>query len=182
MIAILMAAFTINGSAQAQAAAPPTSAPLIPNVTLIDERGVLTPLAALKGRVVLISFFSSTDSAQGTCTAVAGKFLYLQRHLPASGYRLLEITRDPERDSPQRLSAYAKLFASDPRLWSFLTGDRRQIDLLAKTLGASRRRKLEQDEPLFVIDATGHVAGVLKTSDWSPEDALALATHVRAQK
>jgi protein SCO1/2 len=174
-----MAAFAITGSAQTPAA-PPASGPLIPNVTLIDERGALTPLAALKGRVVLISFFSSTDSPQGTCTAVAGKFLYLQRHLPASGYRLLEITRDPERDSPQRLSAYAKLFGSDQRVWSFLTGDRRQIDLLAKTLGASRRRKLEQDEPLFFIDATGHVAGVLKTSDWSPEDALALATRIGA--
>jgi len=176
-----MAAFAVTGSAQTPAA-PPASAPLIPNVTLIDERGALTPLSALKGRVVLISFFSSTDSPQGTCTAVAGKFLYLQRHLPASGYRLLEITRDPERDSPQRLSAYAKLFASDPRVWSFHTGDRRQIDLLAKTLGASRRRKLEQDEPLFVVDATGHVAGVLKTSDWSPEDALALAARVSTSR
>lgn len=161
-----------------QATAPAPHAPLIPNVTLIDERGVLTPIAATRGRVVLISFFPSTDSAQGTCTAIAGKFLYLQRHLPADRYRLLEITRDPVRDSPQRLRGYAKLFGSDPRMWSFLTGDRRQIELLARTLGASRRRKLEQDEPLYVVDATGHLAGVLKTSDWSPEDALALATRV----
>lgn len=153
-------------------------APLIPNVTLIDERGTLTPIAAMRGRVVLISFFPSTDSPQGTCTAIAGKFLYLQRHLPADRYRLLEITRDPDRDSPQRLRAYAKLFGSDPRVWSFLTGDRRQIELLARTLGASRRRKLEQDEPLYVVDATGHLAGVMKTSDWSPEDALALAARV----
>lgn len=177
-----MAAIAITGSAQPQSAASPAPAPLIPNVTLIDERGALTPLAATTGQVVLISFFSSTDSPQGTCTAVAGKFLYLQRHLPATGYRLFEITRDPERDSPQRLRAYAKLFGSDPRIWSFLTGDRRQIDLLARTLGASRRRKLEQDEPLFVIDASGHVGGVLKTADWSPEDALALAARVKAQQ
>ena len=156
--------------------------PLIPNVTLIDERGTLTPMAAMRGRVVLISFFSSTDSTQGTCTAIAGKFLYLQRHLPADRYRLLEITRDPDRDSPQRLRGYAKLFGSDPRIWSFLTGDRRQIDVLSRTLGASRRRKLEQDEPLYVVDASGHLAGVIKTSDWSPEDALALATKVSDSK
>ena len=171
-----MAAAAMSSAVQATAQTP--NAPLIPNVTLIDERGTLTPIAATRGRVVLISFFPSTGSSQGTCTAIAGKFLYLQRHLPADRYRLLEITRDPDRDSPQRLRAYAKLFGSDPRVWSFLTGDRRQIDLLARTLGASRRRKLEQDEPLYVVDATGHLAGVIKTSDWSPEDALALATRV----
>ena len=171
-----MAAIAVTGAMQAPA--PTSPGPIIPNVTLIDERGRLTPIAAMRGRVILISFFSSTDSPQGTCTAIAGKFLYLQRHLPPTRFRLLEITRDPERDSPQRLSAYAKLFGSDPSVWSFLTGDRRHIDLLARTLGASRRRKLEQDEPLYVVDASSHLAGVIKTSDWSPEDALALATRV----
>lgn len=174
-----MAVAAMNGAMQAPSVMAP---PLIPNVTLIDERGTLTPVAAMRGRVILISFFSSTDSPQGTCTAVAGKFLYLQRHLSADRYRLLEITRDPDRDSPQRLRAYAKLFGSDPRIWSFLTGDRRQIDLLSRTLGASRRRKLEQDEPLYVVDVSGHLAGVIKTSDWSPEDALTLATRVGAAR
>lgn len=169
-----MAATIATGSAQAQ----PSPAPLLPNVTLIDERGTLVPLASMRGKVVLVSFFPSTDSPQGTCTAIAGKFLYLQRHLPPSGFRLLEITRDPERDSPQRLRSYAKLFGSDPHTWSFLTGDRRQIDLLARMLGAPKRRRVEQDEPLFVIDATGHLAGTLGTSDWSPEDALTLATRI----
>jgi cytochrome oxidase Cu insertion factor (SCO1/SenC/PrrC family) len=170
-----MAIAAMTGTMQAPSA---LASPLIPNITLIDERGTLTPLAAMRGRVVLISFFPSTDSLQGTCTAIAGKFLYLQRRLPADRYRLLEITRDPARDSPQRLRAYARLFGSDPRIWSFLTGDRRQIDLLSRTLGASRRRRLEQDEPLYVVDSSGHLAGVIKTSDWSPEDALALATRV----
>src|SRR5690349_13910627 len=117
VIAPIMAAAAMSSAAQTTAPAP--HAPLIPNVTLIDERGKLTPIAATRGRVVLISFFPSTDSPQGTCTAIAGKFLYLQRHLAADRYRLLEITRDPERDSPQRLRGYAKLFGSDPRMWSF---------------------------------------------------------------
>ena len=173
-----MAVAVVTGAMQAPSVLAP---PLIPNVTLIDERGTLTPIAAMRGRVVLISFFSSTDSPQGTCTAIAGKFLYLQRHLPVNRFRLLEITRDPDKDSPQRLRAYAKLFGSDPRIWSFLTGDRRQIDVLSRTLGASRRRKLEQDEPLYVVDASGHLAGVIKTSDWSPEDALTLAKSVGAK-
>ena len=176
MVALVIAAVVVTSAAQALA----TPGPLVPNITLIDERGTLVPLASMRGRVVLVSFFPSTDSAQGTCTAIAGKFLYLQRHLPPNGYRLLEITRDPERDSPQRLRSYAKLFGSDPRMWSFLTGDRRQIDLLARTLGAPKRRRVEQDEPLFVVDATGHLAGVLTASDWSPEDALDLATRIAA--
>lgn len=170
-----MAAAAVTGSAQSQ---PQATAAPVPDVTLIDERGTIVPLSSLRGDVVLVSFFPSTDSPQGTCTAIAGKFLYLQRHLPASGYRLLEITRDPERDSPQRLQAYAKLFGSDPRVWSFLTGDRRQIEALARALGAPKRRRLEQDEPLLVLDAAGRLAGSLRSGDWSPEDALALAARI----
>jgi protein SCO1/2 len=147
----------------------------MPAVTLIDERGKVLRLDSLRGRVLIVSFFSTNTGAAGSCTAIAGKFLYLQRHLPSSGYHLLQITRDPARDSPQRLRAYASEYGAESSAWSFLTGDKKQIAALIRGLNATAPRGPQEDEPLFVIDAQGYVAGVLPGGDWSPEDALNLA-------
>jgi len=99
--------------------------------------------------------------------------------LPSSQYRLLQITRDPARDSPQRLRAYASQYGADARWWSFLTGDKRAIASLVRGLNATPARTGGQNEPLFVIDANGFVAAELPAGDWSPEDAINLATDVR---
>jgi cytochrome oxidase Cu insertion factor (SCO1/SenC/PrrC family) len=149
----------------------------LPPSMLIDQQGHVVRLDDLRGKTILVSFFSGSATA-GSCTAVAGKFLYLQRHLPSHDFRLLQISRDPAHDSPQRLFKYAHDFGADPSVWSFLTGDPRQIAALARALGAAKRQGSELDEPLFVIDGKGRVAGELRTSDWSPEDALALAQSV----
>ena len=149
----------------------------LPSVLLIDEGGRVVKLDALRGKVLIVTFFSS-DSTGSDCTAVAGKFLYLQRHLSKSDYRLLQITRDPAHDSPQRLAMYARQYGADPSIWSFLTGDPRQIAKLARALGAPKAKSASSDEPLIVIDRRGVIVGVLRDADWSPEDALALARSV----
>jgi protein SCO1/2 len=47
--------------------------------------------------------------------------------------RLLTITVDPKRDTPERLTEYAKQFQADPQRWLFVTGERQAIyDLSAK--------------------------------------------------
>lgn len=149
----------------------------LPSVLLIDEGGRVVRLDALRGKVLIVTFFSG-DSTGSNCTAVAGKFLYLQRHLSGSDYQLLQITRDPAHDSPQRLAKYARQYGADPSVWSFLTGDPRQIAGLARALGAPKTKSTLADEPLFIVDQRGIVAGVLRDADWSPEDALALVRSI----
>jgi cytochrome oxidase Cu insertion factor (SCO1/SenC/PrrC family) len=162
--------------AAALAAAVTTHARPLPSILLIDERGHVVKLDQIRGKILIITFFSS-DSVASNCTAVAGKFLYLQRHLPSSEYRLVQITRNPVHDSPQRLAKYARQYGADPSIWTFLTGDPREIGKLARALGAPKAR-VGSDEPLVIIDQHGIVVGVLRDADWSPEDALALARSV----
>jgi len=152
----------------------------MPAATLIDDRGQVVRMDSLRGKVLIVSFFSTTARA-GSCTAIAGKFLYLQRHLAAGDYHLLQITRDPAYDSPQRLRAYARQFGADAGMWSFLTGDKKQIAALVRGLGAGPPRGAQEDEPLFVIDDRGFVAGMLPSGDWSPEDAIDLAQSLQGR-
>jgi protein SCO1/2 len=153
----------------------------MPAATLIDDRGQVVRLDSLRGKVLTVSFFSSSTAAAGSCTAIAGKFLYLQRHLPSNDYRLLQITRDPAHDSPQRLRAYASEYGAESSVWSFLTGDKKQIAALIRGLNATAPQGPQENEPLYVIDAQGYVAGMLPGGDWSPVDALELALSLQGR-
>ncbi len=59
----------------------------------------------------------------------------------AFGWQLLSISFDPANDTPQRLKTYALAARYDPRHWSFLTGDERQISGLAAQMGEIYRRE-----------------------------------------
>jgi protein SCO1/2 len=69
--------------------------------------------------------------------------------------RLISITVDPATDTPERLKAWgAKFHAGDG--WTFVTGDKPQVDELLRALGASSARR-EDHSPTILIgnDTTG---------------------------
>ncbi len=49
------------------------------------------------------------------------------RTRPDLPLRILSFSVDPERDTPEKLKEYGKLFEVNPNYWSFLTGDVNQI-------------------------------------------------------
>jgi len=65
--------------------------------------------------------------------------------------RLVTITVDPKRDTPERLKEYAAKYGADPQRWLFLTGDREAIYRLS-TDGFKLAAIVEQDE----VQSTDH--------------------------
>jgi len=106
----------------------------IPEVALVDQHGRPTPLTAFRGRVVIVAPFL-TDCHE-TCPFTTGAFIELQATLAARhlGGRiaLVEVTVDPQRDSPARLAAYQQL-SGDPAV--LLTGSPASLDRLWAFLG-----------------------------------------------
>jgi cytochrome oxidase Cu insertion factor (SCO1/SenC/PrrC family) len=181
MMAAFMLAAMLGGSATADHK-PTSASKRLPAAMLIDERGQKIRLDAFAGKVLIVSFFSTNGAAASTCTAIAGKFLYLQRHLSSREFHLIQISRDPRHDSPQRLRAYAQDFGAISSAWSFLTGDARQIAGLARAMGALKTKGSSPDEPLFILDGYGRVAASLPAGDWSPDDAITLARTVSSAR
>jgi protein SCO1/2 len=181
MMAAFMLAVVLGGSPTADHK-PPGASKHLASAMLIDEHGRKIRLDAFAGKVLIVSFFSANGVAASTCTAVAGKFLYLQRHLPSRVFHLLQISRDPTHDSPQRLLAYAKEFGANSSAWSFLTGEARQIAALARAMGALKTKGSSQDEPLFILDGNGRIAASLPAGDWSPDDAITLARTISSAR
>jgi len=102
----------------------------VPDFALVDQDGRAFGSAELRGKIVVADFvFTSCSSA---CPRLTEQMALLQRHLVNRGadgrVRLISISVDPERDTPERLKGYAAGFSADPRVWSFLTGPAQKIE------------------------------------------------------
>ncbi len=147
----------------------------IPSIPLTSSSGAATSLAAYRGKYVVMAPFLSL--CQDECPLVTGAFIALQRDVNAAGLGakvvFMEITVDPGRDTPARLTAYSKEFGAN---WPMQTGTPTNLDALWKYLGVSVQIVPEEQpaktdwltgEPLtydvnhtdgyFLIDPSGHV-------------------------
>lgn len=102
-----------------------------PDFQLIDERGQPFSSAELRGRVALADFIYT--SCADVCPILSATMRQVQDRLKADGLSgsrviLLSFTVDPERDSPEELSAYGQRYGADPASWRFLTGDRDELE------------------------------------------------------
>ena len=92
---------------------------------------------------------------QDECPLVTGAFIALQRDVDAAGLGkkvvFMEITVDPGRDTPARLTAYSKEFGAD---WPMLTGTPANLDTLWKFLGVSVEI-VPEDQPAKIDWFTG---------------------------
>ncbi len=146
----------------------------VPEVALVDQQGRPTTLAAFRGRVVILAPFL-TDCHE-TCPFTTGAFIELKNALAARhlGDRvaLVEVTVDPQRDSPARLAAYQQL-TGDPAV--LLSGSAAALDRLWAFLGVDHTRTTNTpplkpdwftDQPdtydvghtdgVFLLDTRGH--------------------------
>ncbi|MFO7172214.1 MAG: SCO family protein [Bacillota bacterium] len=97
-----------------------------PAFTLTDQMGRrVSTEGDLKGKVLLVNFIFThcTD----TCPLQTAQMAHLQRQLVEAGItpdqlRLVSISVDPVRDTPEVLRRYAESYDADPAYWHFLTG------------------------------------------------------------
>src|SRR5688572_27651572 len=130
----------------------------IPDVEVLDHNGrkinFYTDL--VKGQTVAINFIFTTCTT--ICPPLGATFARVQKELGdkvGRDVRLISISVDPATDTPERLKAWgAKFHAGDG--WTFVTGNKPQVDELLRALGASSARR-EDHSPTILIgnDASG---------------------------
>ncbi len=103
----------------------------VPDFSLIERSGKRLELSDLQGKIWIANFIYTTCT--DTCPLQSAEMAKLQAHLrQRTNVRLVSISVDPERDTPQVLSRYADRFKADPSLWLFLTGERGELYRLAQ--------------------------------------------------
>ncbi len=97
----------------------------LPAFQLTDERGASLTRESLRGHVTVVDFiFTSCATA---CPLLSSEMSRLQAEVRRAGHgdrvRLLSVSVDPERDTPERLRAFAARYEADPALWRFARGN-----------------------------------------------------------
>lgn len=114
------------------------SAAKIPHARVLDQNGKQLDFYndLIKGKSVAINFVFTTCTA--ICPSLAATFRRVQQEARTRGLdvQLISISVDPTVDTPERLQDFAKKFKAEPG-WTFVTGDKSEIDSLLQALGVA---------------------------------------------
>ena len=96
--------------------------------TLIERSNRTVSLKDFRGRIWVADFIFT--HCPGQCPMMSREMEHLQQKLP-SLITLVSFTVDPQRDTPEVLADYAKIYKADPSRWLFLTGDKEILTRVA---------------------------------------------------
>ena len=151
----------------------------IADFTLTNQANQPVKLADLRGKVWVADIIFSRCA--GPCPRMTRQMQSLQAALPKdSSAKLVTLTTDPDFDTPEVLNKYAERFNADTNRWWFLTGDKKEIAMLAteglKLTGFLETKPEDRLNPadlfihstLFVVvDKQARLRGVIETDSES---------------
>jgi protein SCO1/2 len=157
---------------------------MVPDGLFVDQANRPRTLADWRGKALALTFIYTRCPFPTFCPLMDRHFKKVQDAIAAddglrSRVRLVSISFDPAYDNPTVLAAHAKGLAADPELWSFLTGDRDEIDRFAARLGVSIVRNpadltdIAHNLRTAVIDSEGRLSKIYTGNEWTPEQLLA---------
>jgi protein SCO1/2 len=165
-----------------------------PDFTLTTQAEGPLCFRDLRGKVVLVSFVFTTCS--GSCPATTHRMSQVAQALQDKGLlkedrvRLVSITLDPARDTPEALRKYAKAYDADPAHWHFLTGEPAQVHKVLAAWGTwvrpAANGQLDHPSRIFLVDPRGRVREIYNLeffkAPWVVEDVRLLLAEPRPAK
>jgi protein SCO1/2 len=143
--------------------------PRVPDTFVQDQDGRRLSFYSdlVKGHTVAIDFIFTTCAT--ICPMLTANFRQVQKELGgnARDVRLISVSIDPAIDTPARLKRFAAEYGAAPG-WSFITGDKTEIDRLLSALGVPVQNKLEHTPAVLIgNDVSGHwqrISGLASSS------------------
>jgi protein SCO1 len=155
----------------------------VPDGRFVDQDAKVRSFGSFKGSPVAMTFIYTRCPLPTFCPLMDRHFVSLQKSLAAdpalTGVKLVTVSFDPVTDSPAVLKKHAASLGADPARWTFLTGDRDDVDQFAARFGVSVSRALNDARDIThnlrtaIIGADGKLVKVYTGNDWSPEQVLA---------
>ncbi len=150
----------------------------IPEFSLVEASGRTVTRADLLGDVWVADFIFT--SCAGICPVLSSRMAEVQKALVERDVeaRLISISVDPARDTPEVMEKYARRFGADPERWWFLTGERDELYDLIKSgflLSVADRTQEEADadggelithsDRFVLVDREARIRGYYHGSD-----------------
>jgi protein SCO1/2 len=150
-----------------------------PRTVLIDATGKPFDLATLRGKVVIVSFIYTT--CNGVCPLTTQALRRVQNSLQAaklwgSSVEFVSITLDPQRDTPEVLSRYARLLGADESAWHFMTGPPARVESVIADWGMWAKSNpagtIDHPSRIFLLDRRGHEREIYNLEFLTAESVL----------
>jgi protein SCO1 len=155
----------------------------VPDTRFLDQDGKARRFSAFKGSPIVMTFIYTRCPLPTFCPLMDRHFATLQKTLKADPalkqVHLVTVSFDPTTDTPAVLEKHAKSLDADLTRWTFLTGDRDDVDQFAARFGVSVGRALNDARDIThnlrtaIIGADGTLVKVYTGNDWSPDQILA---------
>jgi len=143
-------------------AASPTASLYQLKAPLTAQDGRAIGLDVYRGQPVLVTMFYS--GCQATCPLIIDTLRAVEKKLPADqqkNLRVLLVSLDAERDTPQVLAATARERRVDTSRWTLAHADERTVRQIAAALGLQYRKLPGGDfnhaSQISVLDAQGRI-------------------------
>jgi len=155
----------------------------VPDSKFVDQDGRKRTFRAFRGSTVVITFIYTKCPLPTFCPMMDRHFATLQEHLhddPALTHvHLVTVSFDPLVDTPPVLKKHARALKADLTRWTFLTGDRDDIDQFAARFGLSvlhaptDARDITHNLRTAIVSPEGKLVKLYTGNEWTPDEILA---------
>jgi protein SCO1 len=167
-------------------AAPKTGAKLavgddVPDFELTDQDSRPVRLSDFRGRVVAIDFIYTRCPLPDVCPRLSAAFAYVAHQVAGPDLTLLSVTVDPQYDTPEILSEYARRWNADPLRWRFLTGSMDEVRNVAARFGLvfwPEENMIAHTVVTAVIDRQGRLAALVEGAAYRPRELRDLVLSI----
>ena len=155
----------------------------MPDAAFVDQDGKPRDFASFRGSAVVVTFIYTKCPMPTFCPLMDRHFAAMQAKLKSDPalkrVHLVSVSFDPTTDTPPVLKKHAATLGADPSRWTFLTGDRDDIDQFAARFGVAVTREMNDPTNIThnlrtaIIDARGNLVKTYTGNEWTPEQVLA---------
>lgn len=152
---------------------------------LVDQEGRPRTFHAVRGeRAAAVTFIYTKCPMPTVCPMMDRHFAEAQALIKEQGLadraHLVSVSFDPKNDTPSVLKKHAQALRADPNIWTFVTGERDEIDNFATNFGLTiiRGEAANPDEightlRTALIDRNGKLVKTYAGTEWTPADLVA---------
>lgn len=155
----------------------------VPDISLIDQNGRERNLSDFRGRPMALTFMYTRCPLPNFCPLMDRNFVRVQAAIHegtrlSRDVQLISLTFDPDYDTPQVLRKHGEALGADPSIWSFVTGERREIIHFGEQFGITvvpgKDGSVEITHSLrtVVIDREGNLVKVFRGNEWTPDGLI----------
>jgi protein SCO1 len=152
----------------------------MPPFSLTNQNGERISLDTFRGQPFVLTFVFTRCPVPNFCPRMSNNFEELQAAIKngtgtLATTHLLSITLDPDYDTPKILSDYAAFHHNNRQIWTFATGDKKEIDSLTRAFSVYRQTEggtISHGLATALVNRDGVIERIWRGNAWTPAEVI----------